>query len=159
MKMLGLGMTTLLLGSLCGCQPTAAVAVDRSASTTAATPAPVAAGSIAGHVAIASDPLPALRVCAIDTGNASRHRCVRTRTGQAEYRLDDVPPGQYAVFAWSADGTQVLRARQTIMCIRAPCPPGDPIVVDLAAGDHYDRAHLNEAAAAFPGMPAQPKTD
>ena len=160
----------LLVGSLCACQQgTAAVATDRDASATTAPPTkpmvePASAavpksktGSISGHIEYGSESIPAMHVCAIATTEPRRVGCVRTQQDQAEYRIDGLAPGDYAVYGWFNEGDmRVIRARQTIMCIRAPCPPGEPIVVTLAPGDHYIRAHLNDYAEAFPGMPAEP---
>lgn len=162
----------LLASSLCACQQGAAVAAGKDAPATTAPatkpmvePAAAAApklktGSISGHIEYGSESIPAMHVCAIATTAPSRVGCVRTKVDQAEYRIDGLAPGDYAVYGWFNEGDmRVIRARQTIMCIRAPCPPGEPIVVTLAPGDHYTRANLNDYADAFPGMPAEPTQD
>lgn len=165
-----IGTAALLLGLACGCQQGSAMASDHAADAAPATKPmrePVAkptqaprTGSISGHIQYPSESIPEMHVCAIATADTHRAGCVRTQRDQAEYRIDGLAPGDYAVYGWFNEGDMhVIRARQTIMCIRAPCPPGEPIVVTLAPGEHYIRAHLNDAAEVFPGMPAEPSTD
>lgn len=162
----------LLATSLCACQQGAAVAAGNGtpASTAPATKPmaepPAAAlpkpktGSISGRIEYGSESIPPMHVCAIATTAPSRIGCVRTQRDQADYRIDGLAPGDYAVYGWFNEGDmRVIRARQVIMCIRAPCPPGEPIVVTLAAGDHYSRANLNDYAESFPDMPAEPAQD
>jgi hypothetical protein len=164
-----IAVALLLASSLCACHPRV-VAADHAAPPTTASdpmiePAPVAeprtnTGSISGHIQYGSESIPAMHICAIATTAPGRVGCVRTPRDQADYRIDGLAPGDYAVYGWFNEGDmRVIRARQTIMCIRAPCPPGDPVVVTLAPGDHYGRAHLNDVASAFPGMPAEPTQD
>lgn len=158
----------LLVGGLCACQQSAAVADHGAPASNAPMTKPMAeppaaampkpkTGSISGHIQYGSESIPAMHVCAIATAPPRRVGCVRTQQDQAQYQIDGLAPGDYAVYGWFNEGDmRVIRASQTIMCIRAPCPPGEPIVVTLAPGDHYIRAHLNDYAEAFPGMPAEP---
>lgn len=116
----------------------------------------LAGGSISGRIDLGEGAAPALHVCAISTDG--RHvGCVMTRARQAQYRIDGLAAADYAVYGWTRSGEKrVIRALEVRMCIRAPCPPGPPVVVHLAAGESYDRAHLNDSAAGFPDAPAEP---
>jgi len=146
-------IVALALGfALGGCQSSAKTTPAKEASPVA----DLAGGSISGRIEPGEAAAPALHVCAISTDG--RHvGCVMTSARQAQYRIEGLAAGEYAVYGWTRTGDKrVLRSLELRMCIKAPCPLGPPVVVALAAGESYDRAHLNDIATSFPGMPAEP---
>lgn len=132
-------------------------------ATPASAPAPAtrsaAGGSIAGRIAYDTGPAPALRICAIGSGDPAEatHRCVRTAAGATAYRIDGLPADDYSVFAWT-DTTppRVGGHVRQVQCIRAPCPPM-PDGVTLASGAKVDGVDLNgfyDQREDFPPQPA-----
>lgn len=129
-----------------------------------ASPAPVpatrsaAGGSIAGRIAYDAGPAPALRICAIGSGDPAEatHRCVRTAAGATAYRIDGLPADDYSVFAWT-DTTppRVGGHVRQVQCIRAPCPPM-PEGVTLAGGAKVDNVDLDGFYDRRDDFPPQP---
>ena len=143
---------------LAGCQPTPAQAPDASPAPTpspltqpaavpAADVAPAAAsGGISGRLSYPSEYLPPMRVCAFELAEATPY-CVRTGKGQAQYRLEGVPPGDYLVLAFPQEA-DALPGGYTgcIQDLSAACRDHDlqPIVVaagrttpDIDPADYY----------------------
>lgn len=131
-----------------------------------ASPAPApatrsaAGGSIAGRIAYDAGPAPALRICAIGSGDPveATHRCVRTAAGATAYRIDGLPADDYSVFAWT-DTTppRVGGHVRQVQCIRAPCPPM-PEGVTLAGGAKVEGIDLDgfyDQREDFPPQPAE----
>jgi len=139
--------------ALGGCQSSAKTEPAQEAPPVAE----LAGGSISGRIDLGELAAPALHVCAISTDG--RHvGCVMTNARQAQYRIEGLAAGEYAVYGWTRTGDKrVLRSLELRMCIKAPCPLGPPVVVTLATGGSYDRAHLNDIATSFPGMPDEPR--
>lgn len=113
-------------------------------------------GSIEGAIAYPSNPLPAMRICAI-SGDA--HACVNTRPGQGSYRIDGLPAGDYQIFAdTDSNGPSRLGGHvQAVQCIRAPCPDM-PASVTVTAGARATGIDINgfyDQREDFPAMPAE----
>ena len=140
---------------------TPAAPASTPASTSISTPPPpklpAGTSAIAGHIEYPGESLPALKVCAIsdDTGAAT---CVHTERAQSRYLIDNLPAGNYQVWAWllAPEGDlHVLRAAHAVQCIRAPCPP-QPRSVALPADTKVDGMTINDAAASYPDQPPEP---
>jgi hypothetical protein len=113
--------------------------------------------SIAGHIEFPGETIPALHICAIsdDSGAAA---CVHTQREQARYRIENLPAGNYQIWAWLAapeGDLQVMRAVHAVQCIRAPCNP-QPRTVQLPADTKVDGMTVNEAAASYTDQPPEP---
>lgn len=128
------------------------------------TPAPATTrsstgGMITGRIAYDDGAAPALRICAIGSGDpaTSRHVCTTTAAGATEYRLTGVPADDYGVFAWTRSGPSRVGGHvQQVQCIRAPCPPM-PMDVTVGSGARVDGVDLNgffDSRDDFPAMPA-----
>lgn len=117
-----------------------------------------AGGTIAGRIAYDDGAAPALRICAIGSGDpaTSRHVCTTTAAGATEYRIAGLPADDYGVFAWTRSGPSRVGGHvQQVQCIRAPCPPM-PRDVTVAAGARVDGVDLNgffDSRNDFPAMP------
>ena len=143
---------------LAGCQPTPAPdarpAPTPSPLTQPAAPAVAAAdiapaaasGGISGRLSYPSEYLPPMRVCAFELAEATPY-CVRTGKGQAQYRLEGVPPGDYLVLAFPQEA-DALPGGYTgcIQDLSAACRDHDlqPVVVapgrttlDIDPADYY----------------------
>lgn len=116
-------------------------------------------GTIAGRIAYDDGAAPALRICAIGSGDpaTSRHVCTTTAAGATEYRLTGLPADDYGVFAWTRSGPSRVGGHvRQVQCIRAPCPPM-PMDVTVDAGARVDGVDLNgfyDSRDDFPPMPA-----
>lgn len=128
------------------------------------TPAPATTrsstgGMITGRIAYDDGAAPALRICAIGSGDpaTARHVCTTTAAGATEYRLTGVPADDYGVFAWTRSGPSRVGGHvQQVQCIRAPCPPM-PMDVTVGSGARVDGVDLNgfyDSRDDFPAMPA-----
>jgi len=119
-----------------------------------------AGGTIAGGIAYDAGPAPALRICAIGSGDPAEaaHRCVRTAAGATAYRIDGLPADDYTVFAWTtASPPRVGSHVEQVQCIRAPCP-AQPAGVTLGSGAKVDGVDLNgfyDQREDFPPQPAE----
>lgn len=129
------------------------------------TPAPATTrsstgGMITGRIAYDDGAAPALRICAIGSGDpaTSRHVCTTTAAGATEYRLTGVPADDYGVFAWTRSGPSRVGGHvQQVQCIRAPCPPM-PMDVTVGSGARVDGVDLNgfyDSRDDFPPMPTE----
>lgn len=116
-------------------------------------------GTISGRIAYDDGAAPALRICAIGSGDpaTARHVCTTTAAGATEYRLTGVPADDYGVFAWTRSGPSRVGGHvQQVQCIRAPCPPM-PMDVTVGSGARVDGVDLNgfyDSRDDFPQMPA-----
>jgi hypothetical protein len=151
-----------MLSSISTATPTPAPAPT---STPAPTPAPkaststLAAGTsaIAGHIEFPGESIPALHVCAISDNNGAA-ACVHTQREQSRYRIENLPSGNYQIWAWlsAPEGDMhVMRATHAVQCIRAPCNP-QPRTVELPSDTKVDGMTINEAAASYPDQPPEP---
>ena len=111
--------------------------------------------SIAGDIQLGNQSAPVMRVCAHPVAGGSP-TCVDSAAGASEYRVA-VAPGRYYLMGWVRDGELKLLAHaEQIRCIRAPCPPDELIVVQVAAGEHRDGIDLAGAYVEVPaGWPAR----
>lgn len=120
-------------------------------------------GSIEGHIAHPAHVIPAMRICAIGSGESAKSVCVRTRSGQGAYRIDGVAPGDYIVIGTSATGSSVERFNRLgghvrqVQCIRAPCPEM-PVSLSLSPGAHLTGIDINgfyDQRDDFPPLPVE----
>ena len=117
-------------------------------------------GTIAGRIAYDDGAAPALRICAIGSGDpaTSRHVCTTTAAGATEYRITGLPADDYGVFAWTRSGPSRVGGHvQQVQCIRAPCPPM-PMDVTVGSGARVDGVDLNgffDRRDDFPPMPTE----
>lgn len=131
-----------------------------------ASPAPApatrsaAGGSIAGRIAYDAGPAPAMRICAIGSGDPAdaAARCVRTAAGATAYRIDGLGDDDYNVFAWTTTSPPRVGGHvRQVQCIRAPCPPM-PESVTVAGGARVDGVDLDgfyDRREDFPPPPAE----
>jgi len=119
---------------------------------------PASNSSITGAVRLGNQAVPALRICAL-AQDAGTTRCVRTRAGQAQYRIEDLTPGRYHVMGWLLAGELRLIAHATsIRCIRAPCPSDRLRDVELPAGAQLHGIDLDVPYTDVPaGWPPPPE--
>lgn len=112
--------------------------------------------SIAGDIQLGNQSAPVMRVCAHPVAGGSP-TCVDSAAGASEYRVA-VAPGRYYLMGWVRDGELKLLAHaEQIRCIRAPCPPDELIVVQVAAGEHKTGIRLAGGYADVPaGWPRAP---
>ena len=90
-------------------------------------------------------------------GGGASH-CTQVAAGAARYRIDGLAAGRYHVVGWVSGGELRLVAHATtIRCIRAPCPPDELIVVELAEGASASDVDLAAAYTEVPaGWPQEP---
>lgn len=115
-------------------------------------------GSIEGAIQHPAHVIPAMRICAIGSGQPAARVCVTTRNDQATYRIDGLAADDYIVIA-SARGSLYSAGGhvQPVQCIRAPCPEM-PAPVTVAAGAHVANVDVNrfyEKREDFPAMPPE----
>ena len=145
--------------------PACAGAGARDGGAQDTTPAPATTrsstgGMITGRIAYDDGAAPALRICAIGSGDpaTARHVCTTTAAGATEYRLTGVPADDYGVFAWTRSGPSRVGGHvQQVQCIRAPCPPM-PMDVTVGSGARVDGVDLNgfyDSRDDFPPMPTE----
>jgi hypothetical protein len=143
---------------LCAALPLSACAPATTAPVEPATPAAPAdsGGSIRGAIRNGNRPPPALRVCAHPVAGGAPI-CTDAPAGASEYRIG-VAPGRYFLMGWVQDGELRLIAHaEQIRCIRAPCPPDQLIVVEVAAGEDRGGIDLTGGYVDVPeGWPAKP---
>ena len=145
-----------------------------SATPAVPAPAPVAASSnapseapkpieavtdgatIRGAIHDGNRPPPALRICA-HPADGGVPTCTDSPAGATEYRLG-VVPGRYYLMGWVGAGELTLIAHASqIRCIRAPCPPDELILVEVAAGEEATGIDLSGGYVDVPaGWPAKP---
>jgi hypothetical protein len=129
----------------------------RTAPKSATSTLPAGSSAIAGHIEFPGESIPALHICAIADENGGA-ACVHTQREQSRYRIENLPAGNYQVWAWLAvpeGDMQVMRAAHAVQCIRAPCPP-QTRNVELPADTKIDGLTLNDAAANYPDQPPEP---
>jgi hypothetical protein len=130
---------------------------SKPASKTTTSTLPAGTSAIAGHIEFPGESIPALHVCAI-SGDTGAGACVHTQREQSRYRIENLPAGNYQVWAWLAapeGDMQVMRAAHAVQCIRAPCPP-QLRNIELPADTKVDGMTLNDAAASYPDQPPEP---
>ena len=135
---------------------------EATAPTTKPAPATrsAAGGSIAGRIAYDAGPAPAMRICAIGSGDPAdaAARCVRTAAGATAYRIDGLGDDDYNVFAWTTTSPPRVGGHvRQVQCIRAPCPPM-PESVTVAGGARVDGVDLDgfyDRREDFPPPPAE----
>ena len=147
-----------------GCAGSEARAPGAPPEAAAPAPAPAtrsaAGGSIAGRIAYDAGPAPAMRICAIGSGDPATapHHCVRTAAGATAYRIDGLPDDDYSVFAWTTTSPPRVGGHvRQVQCIRAPCPPM-PEGATVAGGARVDGVDLDgfyDRRDDFPPMPAE----
>jgi hypothetical protein len=157
---------------LSGCQPTPAPAT-RATSPAVAAPAVIApagestpsaaattdasSGRISGTLSYPSEFLPPMRVCAFELAEATPY-CVLTDEGQAQYRIEGVPPGDYLVLAFPHDpGAPPGGYTGCVADLRAGCGDHDLKPIIVAAGQttpDIDPADYYADAADWPQEPA-----
>lgn len=120
---------------------------------------PLAAGTsaIAGYIEFPGDIAPALHVCAISVDNGGA-ACIRTQREQTRYRIENLPLGDFQIWAWLSvpDGDlRVMRAARQVQCIRAPCPPQTRTIA-LPDATKIDGVTINDAATGYPDQPPEP---
>ena len=98
-----------------------------------------------------------MRVCAFELAEATPY-CVRTGKGQAQYRLDGVPPGDYLVLAFPQEA-DALPGGYTgcVSDLSAACRDHDLKPIIVAAGQttpDIDPADYYADAADWPQEPA-----
>jgi hypothetical protein len=128
--------------------------------------APRTGGAIEGRIlhpahAAQANTIPAMRICAIGSGapEQAKRVCVRTRAGQAAYRIDGLPADDYIVVAHASDHSPLYRVgghMRQMQCIRAPCP-SMPATVTVGEGARIAGVDLNEFFAAREDFPALPE--
>lgn len=126
-------------------------------SETRGAPSPTASGAIEGRIVHPGQIVPALRICAIGGGapEQAARICVRTRRDQTDYRIENVPAGDYIVVAQAEGGATPYRLgghMQQVQCIRAPCP-SVPATVMVGEGARATDIDLNEFFAEREGFP------
>lgn len=99
-----------------------------------------ASGSIAGTLSHPARRIPAMQVCAVNA-NTQRKVCIKTKADSTRYKILRLPAGEYEVIARAASYPESGAYRQSVQCIRAPCPPVIG-AISLAAGQHYDQANI-----------------
>jgi hypothetical protein len=113
--------------------------------------------AIAGHIEFPGESIPALHICAISDDNGAA-ACVRTEREQSRYRIENLPGGNYQIWAWlpAPEGDmRVMRAAHEVQCTTAPCPPQTRTVA-LPADTKVDGMTINDAAASYPDQPPEP---
>ena len=83
---------------------------------------------------------------------------MRTQRDQTRYRIDNLPAGNYQIWAWllAPEGDlKVMRAVHAVQCISAPCLP-QPRNVELPADTKVDGMTVNEAAPNYSDQPPEP---
>lgn len=139
-----------------GAEPRAADARDDSRNDSQA-------GSIEGHIAHPAHVIPAMRICAIGSGESAQSICVRTGRDQGSYRIDGVVPGDYIVIGASVIGAggdgfyRIGGHVQQVQCIRAPCPEM-PVSLSISPGAHLTGIDINgfyDQRDDFPPLPAE----
>ena len=133
----------------------------------AATPAPTSkstkstlapgTSAIAGYIEFPGESIPALHICAVSDDNGAA-ACVHSQREQTRYRIENLPAGNYQIWAWllAPEGDmRVMRASHRVQCIRAPCPP-QARTVELPADTKVDGMTINDAAASYPDQPPEP---
>ena len=119
--------------------------------------ADVPQASIAGAIRTGTRAAPAMRVCAM-TVAGGEHHCVMTTAGASNYRIDIIPAGRYHLAGWVREGKLKLVAHADIVrCIKAPCPPDQLRVVEIADGQVLTGIDLSAPYSVLPdGWPSEP---
>ena len=100
-------------------------------------------GTIEGGIAHPDHATPAMRICAIGSGESTPRACVQTQRAQNHYRIEGLPPDDYLVIAAAqSDLYRVGGHVQQVQCIRAPCPEM-PATVTVAAGATVSGVDIN----------------
>ena len=95
---------------------------------------PMETGAIAGSLGYPSEVIPAMRVCAFDLAEGAAH-CISSAPFQREYRIDDVPRGDYQVLAYPRDGSSAPGGYTgCVDDLSARCTEHDLRVVVVVAG-------------------------
>lgn len=92
-------------------------------------------GSIQGALSYPSEFIPPLRVVAIQLGTQAVY-FVDTAENQTEYQIDNLPPGEYYVVAYTQDGLLAGGYTQMVPCgLSAECTDHTLIPVVVQAGE------------------------
>ncbi len=112
-------------------------------------------GSIEGAIQHPAHVIPAMRICAIGSGQPAARVCITTRNDAATYRIDGLAADDYIVIATAQSSLYSAGGHvQAVQCIRAPCPEM-PATITLAAGAHVANVDINrfyEKREDFPAM-------
>jgi hypothetical protein len=145
---------SLIASGCAGSEPRAADA-NKTGSIGAAS---ISAGSIEGTIHHPAHVIPAMRICAIGSGQPATQVCVTTRNDEATYRIDGLAPDDYIVIATAQNSLYSVGGHvQPVQCIRAPCPEM-PATVTVATGAHLTGIDINgfyEKRDDFPAMPPE----
>ena len=169
MRIACLAVATLLAA----CQPAPAPATPTSSQAVAAPTvvapavdaAPSAAvasgdrtGGISGALSYPSEYLPPMRICAFELAEATPY-CVRTDKGQAQYRIEGVPPGDYLVLAFPQEADALPGGYTAcVPDLSAGCGDHDLKPIIVAAGQttsDINPADYYADAADWPQEPAR----
>jgi hypothetical protein len=105
--------------------------------------APARTGAIEGRIVHPAHVIPALRICAIGSGQPAARTCVSTQRGQGTYRIAGLAPDDYVVIAVGGDALHRVGGHvRPVQCIRAPCPEM-PAAVTVAAGANVTGIDIN----------------
>ncbi|MFN3309801.1 MAG: hypothetical protein ACK44E_11400 [Anaerolineales bacterium] len=113
-------------------------------------------GSIRGNLSYPSQFIPPLRVVAIQFATQEAY-FVDTVENQTSYQIDNLPPGQYYVIAYTKDGLLAGGYTQMVPCgLSAECTDHSLIAVTVQPGQvtaDIDPADWYAPADAFPPNP------
>ncbi|MCX8061012.1 MAG: hypothetical protein N3D16_00360 [Anaerolineales bacterium] len=120
------------------------------------TPSAPQFGSIRGSLSYPSEFIPPLRVVAINVATQETF-FVDTAENQTSYQIDNLPPGEYYVIAYTQDGLLTGGYTQMVPCgLSAECTDHSLIPVAVQAGEvtsGIDPADWYAPDGAFPPLP------
>lgn len=113
-------------------------------------------GSIRGSLSYPSEFIPPLRVVALDLATQQAY-FVDTVENQTSYQIDNLPPGEYYVIAYTQDGLLAGGYTQMVPCgLSAECTDHSLIPVVVQVGEvtaGIDPADWYAPSDAFPPLP------
>ncbi len=142
-RMPGLVWVIALSLSVGGCAASERPAQPRPAQTGPAQADRADTGTIEGYLQHPAHAIPAMRVCAIGSGQPAPRFCVTTHRAQGRYRIEGLPADDYIVIAAAQDSLYPVGGHvQQVQCIRAPCPQM-PATVTVTAGSRVAGIDIN----------------
>lgn len=121
------------------------VALGAPAAAPAVATAPSERGTLTGELSYPSDYIPAdMKICAEDIRSKALHcNAKKVRSRKATRYTLVVPPGEYHVFAQTADspGQRAYYSRFVTCGLDASCPSHEPIAVAVTAGANVMSIH------------------
>ena len=120
------------------------------------TPVPIeATGSIAGQLSYPSSFIPAQTVIAYDDNGYYYY--VTTADGQSTYQIDNLPPGNYRVVAYTVDGSLSAGYSQAVPCgLSVECTDNSLIYVTVTSGQVTQGVNPQDWYAPEGSFPAYP---